>query len=553
MRRSVVLVSLLAAGLAGCKTTSATAPDVVGPGGGQPDGPAPGDGEAPAASMPAFPAEAFRAAQPAPTAERPFQLPAITRFAMGPAIDVYLMENHDLPVVSLELNLEGGGMNDPAGKVGLASMCMNMLTEGTQRLDKIAYSEALADIASSISAYAGNDRQGVSMSALKRNFPATFALWAETITSPGLRPSDFDRMVKRSLESLKQAKASPGSIHGRVFGAVLYGLRHPLGRVTTEATLSALTLDDCKKYHAAYLKPKGARLFVTGDITRAELEQAFAPLLASWKGAPRKSVAMKKPAAPSGKIFFVHVAGAPQASVALLHLGPPRTSPKYFANDLMAQVLGGGFAGRINMNLREDKGYSYGARGGFGYNRFFGSFSASSSVRTDSAAQSIVELYEEVHGLKDGSKPPKAEELDREKNGAILGLPAGFATSRQTLGMFRSLVYYGLPLDYYATYVDKVKAVTLEDVAAAAARELKPGQASILVVGDGDALQITNIPPGDDPSASDKKVNPPMLGQDGQQLTLRQALVEMAAAGKFGKGALVELDADGQVVKPAKK
>jgi zinc protease len=224
----------------------------------------------------------------------------------------------------------------------------------------------------------------------------------------------------------------------------------------------------------------------------------------------------------------------------MTHLGPRRKAPTYFANQMMAQLLGGGFASRINMNLREDKGYAYGARAGFGYNRTFGAFTATSSVRTDATAQTLIEMVRETTGLKDGSMPPREPELAREKNGAILGLPGIFATASQTLGAYRGLVYFGLPLDYYASYAAKVGAVDLKAAAKAARRELRPERARFLIVGDGDAPQIQH-----DAAA---KTNPPMLGPDGKPLTLRQALARLAGSGALGGAKLqvIELDADGR-------
>lgn len=516
---------------------------------------APAAGSDEPAALPAFPADPFRAEMPKAGAERPFQLPKVKRFALGPSIDAYLIEDHDLPVVSIDLNMAGGAMNDPAGQVGRAQICMNMLTEGTERLEKIAYNEALADLASSVSSYASDDRQGVALNTLKRNFAPTFALFTETITTPGFRQVDFDRMIKRSYEALKQAKASPGSVGARVVGAVLYGLSHPLGRVVTEATLGKLSLADCKAYHAAYVKPKGARLFVAGDITEAEVRQAFEPLLAAWKGAPKRSIAMPRPTPPKGRVFLVHIPGAAQSQISVVHLGPARRSPRYFENAIMSQILGVGFSSRINMNLREAKGYSYGARGGFSYNQFFGRFAAGSGVRTDATAQSVIEILKEIDALKSGKAPATAGELEREKSGTILGLPGNFATSRDVLSMYGTLVYFGLPLDYYDEFVGRVKKVDLDKVAAAARRELKPGEAHILVVGDADAPQIAYQAPTGAPADAPPTAGPPaqagsnvpMVGKDGKQLTLRQALTSLLADGTIGKGKLVELDADAVV------
>ena len=507
--------------------------------------PAPGD--------PVFPEEPFRASQPPPTAPRDFNLPAMVHFQIGERdkIDVYLVERHDLPTISIDLNVDGGGMVEPAGKTGMAAVCMDMLAEGTRKLDKIAFNEALADLASNVSSYAGDDRQGVAMNTLTKSFAATFALFIDTVTEPGMRQADLDRMIKRRLEALKQSRASAQSVSARLGGAIIYGLNHPFGRVVTEKTLKSIRLSDCRRHHQRYIKPRGARLFIVGDTTEQKVRESFAPLLARWRGAPARVARPPDPRPPQGRIFFVHIPGAEQSSVSMFHAGPPRIAPDYFPTMLLAQVLGGGFASRINMNLREDKGYSYGAGGGFGYNRFFGRFGAGSSVRTDASYQSVLELRSEVAALKDGSRPPTPDELARDKEGTILGLPSRFATADEALDQYRLLVYYGLPADYFNTYVDQVRSVTAEQVQQAAAAHLDPAGARYLIVGDGDAPQITHLKGEKGGKGQDK----PLLDEAGKPLTLRAALARLAADGTLGEGKLVELDPDGAAVKgvPAAK
>ncbi len=493
-----------------------------------------------------FPDEAFRKEQPKPAAVRPFRLPAMKPFTLKSGIKVYLVEQHTLPLVSMDLVFDGGNALDPAGKDGLASVCMTMLTEGTEKLDKPAYSEALADVASNISAYAGEMESVVSLSSLTKHLPTTFSLFADTIRTPGFRQGDFTRLIKRRTEAVKQAKASPASVQGRVLPAVMYGTAHPFGKITTEESLAALTLDECKTFAKAQLQPQGARLFVVGDLDEAGVRALFdgegAGTLASWKG---KAQAPKLPAPKTmaGRIFFVHMPGVAQSQVSLMHFGPKRTAKDYFANTMMASVFGGGFASRINMNLREDKGYSYGARGGFSYSRDYGAFSAGSSVRTDSTFQTLIEINREVNDLASGKRPVTPEELSREKQGAILGLPGSFATAASALGRYRSLVYFGLPLNYYNSFVANVEKVTEKAVTASAKKHLKPGEAVYLVVGDGDAAMISY-----DPTQPEGKRDVPYL-IDGKPATLRQALTDLAAKGTVGKGAFVELDVDGKIVK----
>ena len=493
-----------------------------------------------------FPDEEFRKKQPAPTAPRPFKFPAVKPFTLKNGIKVYLVEQHTLPIVSMDLNFDGGSLTDPKGKDGLASLCMSLLTEGTQKLDKIAYSEALADVASNINAYAADDSQGVQLASLTKHVDTTFALFADTLLQPGLREADFDRLKKRRIESVRQSRSSPTSIPYRVAGPVLFGPEHPLGAVTTEAGIESITLDDCKKQIATWLKPKNARLFVVGDLTEAQLRATFdkSPL-AAWTGAAPRMPALPAAKTMKGKIFFVHVPNAAQASVSLMWFGPKRTAPDYFANTMLGGVLGGSFTSRINMNLREDKGYAYGARGGFSYPlKALGTINVTGSVQADSAYQSLLEIDREVKEIASGQRPVTKEELEREKVNAELALPARFSTAQSALGQYRSLVYYGLPLDYYNTYVAKVRKVTEGQLKASALRHLKTNRAVYVVVGNGDEKMIVDKGPKGAPP-KDRKAP---YEKDGKQVTLREALQELAKKGDVGPGGLVELDVDGKPV-----
>jgi len=491
-----------------------------------------------------FPNEEFRTKQPAASAVRPFALPAMKPFTLPNGIKVYLVEQHTLPIVSMDLNFDGGGLTDPKEKDGLASVCTSMLTEGTEKLDKIQYSEALADVASSINAYATDDSQGLGLASLTKHLPTTFALFAETLRSPGLRQSDLDRMVKRRIEAVKQSRGNPSAIPGRVSGTILYGAEHPFGGVISEASLSRITLEDCKKQLATWMQPKNARLFVVGDLNEQQLRDTFAKSpLADWKGTAPKLPALPAPETMAGRIFFVNVPNAAQSTVLLMEHGPLRTASDYFQNTIMSAVFGGSFTSRLNMNLREDKGYAYGSRGGLSYSKQYGSLTASASVQTDSTYQSLLEIDHELKDLWAGKRPVTAEELDREKLNATLALPGKFATAQSALGQYRSLVYYGLPLDYFNTYVDRVNKVTATEVKQSAAAHLKPAPAVYLVVGDGDAKMIVD----DATQAKDKRRQPFM--RDGAQLKLRQALKDLAAGGDVGPGGFVELDVDGHVIR----
>lgn len=497
----------------------------------------------------AFPDEDFRTKQPEAGPPRAFKLPAIKPFTLKNGIKVYLVEQHTLPIVSMDLNFDGGSITDPKGKDGLAGVCTQLLTEGTAKLDKIQYSEALADIASSINAYAVDDSQGVALSSLTKHLDATFALFADTILQPGLRAPDFDRLLKRRIESVKQSRGNPTSIPGRVMGKVIYGATHPLGSVTTEETLGAITLDDCKKQLATWMKPKNARLFVVGDITEAQIRDAFAKSpLAAWTGAGPAEPKLPAAKPLAGRIFFVNVPKAAQSTVMALQLGPTRLAADYFPTSMVGAVLGGSFTSRINMNLREDKGYSYGARAGFSYPmKSLGVMTISAGVQTDSTYQTLREVDREYKELASGKTPVTADELDREKAGVILALPGRFSTAQAALGQYKSLVYYGLPLDYFNSYVASLQKVTEAQTKTAAAKNLRPGQAVYLVVGDGDAKMIVHNDKSKKDDPADVRRLPYM--KDGKQLTLREALSDLAKTGDVGAGGLVELDVDGNPVR----
>ncbi|HEY0480522.1 MAG TPA: pitrilysin family protein [Kofleriaceae bacterium] len=503
------------------------------------------DLEAAAPQALVFPDEPFRAQPPVAGTPRPFRLPPVQRFTLASGIEVYLVEQHTLPVVSMDLNFEGGAVIDPPGKEGLASVCMAMLTEGTEQLDKLAYAERLADTASSIGGYAGDDSVGLTLSSLGKHLAPTFAQFVDTLRAPGFRGSDFERLIKRRIEGIRQAKGSPASVAARVSGPVLYGPDHPFGAVVTEASLSRLTLDDCRAFAATWLVPEGARLFVVGDVTEDLLRACFdSSLVAGWTGRPPAPPVLPPPETMPGRIFFVDVPGAAQSTVSYLQFGPPRTAPDYFPTALMGAVFGGGFSSRINMNLREDKGYSYGARGNFSYMRSHGVFTVSAPVAGSATYQVILEIDREVRGLWAGAPGfvVRPDELERETTGAILGLPGRFATAHAALGQYRGLVYFGLPLDYYDRYVDNLAAVSASDVMAAAARQLRPGQAVYVVVGNGDENMIAHVPAAGGGKGSDV----PYV-KAGVPVTLREALAELAARGDVGGGGLIELDTDGHV------
>jgi predicted Zn-dependent peptidase len=456
----------------------------------------------------------YRNAQPAAGPARPLQLPAIVQFKAKNGVAVYLVEDHTLPVVSATLVFQGGAMNDPAGKEGLAQVCVATVGDSTKSLDKVALGEALADMASGVGADAGLDTQTISFDTLTKNLDATADIWAEMITAPGLRQEDFARNQADALSGLKQRKGSTNGVAGLLWGSILYGEKHPFGRHVSEASYQALELDDCQKYVADYFKPQGAQLWIVGDVNRGQVEAMLATRFAKWTGKPKATPAPPKPQTRKGRIFLVDVPDAPQSTVLMGYFGPKRNDKDYFANAVVGSVLGSGVVGRIDLNLREDKGWTYGARAAFSYSKWFGVFTGNGGIVREHTAEAVEQMVLEV--TKEATSGVTDEELAREKAQMVGALPAQFETGRGILGAFRLLVYYGLPLDYYAHFVDGVNKLDKKAVDAAAKKNLRPKDLTIFVVGDAAVIR-----PGLEQLIKDKKV---------------------------GDGELVVLDVDGKVV-----
>ncbi len=431
---------------------------------------------------PVFPDEPFRAKVPEAGKPHALQQPVPQVFTLASGVKVLLIERRQLPTVAMELAFPGGSQDDPVGKEGLASVCNDLLTEGTKGLDKIAYSEALADLASTISSWAGVDQQGLSMATLARNLDKTLDLLADTLLQPGLREAEFQRLIKQRKAGLQAQRANPSALAARVANSIVYGPAHPHGRIATEASYDRLVIDDCRKYVAERIHPVGATLYVVGAIDRPTLEQKFASRLLNWQGKVPLPAPTGAPVPRAGRVFFLDVPGAQQAVVQVMHPGPKRTAADFDTTQVLASILSAGFSSRINMNIREKHGYAYGAGGGFSYTRDAGIFSVAASVRVDVAGPSVREIFNELKGIRAAEVTPI--ELSREKDGAILALPARWSTGRSVLSAFQGLDYYGLPLDYYARFVARVQAVDAAQILIAAKAYVRPDEAQVLVVGD---------------------------------------------------------------------
>jgi zinc protease len=431
---------------------------------------------------PRWPDEPFRAERPTPKPIKDVKIPTIETFELANGVEVFLVQQQTLPTVLMYMEWDLGEVNDPKGKAGMAALCGSLVGEATKTKDKEAFAAAQDDHAVSVGIRAGTELTNLSLRALERELGPALDLAAEMLFEPGMRQSDFDRLKDQRKARIEQSKGSASSIAGRIFPSLIWGSKHAYAKIETEASIDNISLSDCEGW-VKRLKPDGARLWVVGKITQDELRTEFDARFGKWKGKAPKPGRLGTPKPAKATIFFVHVPNSAQSEILIGHPGPARNVPDFEATELMAKILGGSFSSRVNMNLREDKGWSYGARGGFSYSRGGSSFAVSSSVRTDVTGPAVLEIAKEIERMRTGAPTP--EELKREQEGALLAMPTEFATATRTLFSVRELDYYGLPLDWHVGHQTRLRAADTSSVLAAAQAHLQDSDQVVLVVGDG--------------------------------------------------------------------
>lgn len=433
-----------------------------------------------------WPDEAFRSTRPTPGPIPEFTSPTVETFALSNGLAVVLIHKPTLPVVAMDLSLPVGEGSDPATKPGLADLTARLLNQGTGKLDRVQFKERLASLGSSAWAYANTEESGFQVRSLKRNLGPSLDLWVDLLRDPGLRKDDLERVRKELIADIVQRRGDIRAVGDRLARPLLFGTKHPYGHMITEKTVAGVSLADCKKVLSTF-KPDGATLFVAGDITRQEVIDLLEPRLRDWKGKVKPTKVATKTLTPAGKIFFVDVSGADQSRVIVVHAGPGRLAPDYTATFLMDRILGGSFSSRINMNLREEKGWAYGARAGHAYLKHAGWFSAQTNVDSPHTGEAVVELLAEMRKMKETSITEA--EFKRERDGTILSIPARFSTIESTMGAFSGLAYFGLPWNHHDAFLADLGKIDGAAVDAAARAHLSPDGVFVVIVGDGNRVR----------------------------------------------------------------
>ena len=438
---------------------------------------------------------------PPPGKTPELRVPAWTKSTLANGADLIVAEKHDLPLISFSITFLGGANQfEATGKQSVASLTAALLSEGTKSRDAEALSNALQLLGTSVSASVTGESGSISFRSTTAKFPATLDILADMLVNPVFPESGLERLRGQRLVQLTQARAQTGAIANRVFPKVVYGIEHPYGRVVTEESLKAVTRADLLAFHKSYYQPGRALVTVVGDTTAAAVKPVIEKALGAWtKGGEKPSFAYPAVAEPkSTTIVLVDKPGAAQSTFAIGRPGPPRNTPDYYALQVMNTILGGMFQSRLNANIREEKGYSYGVGSQFSYGKGPGAFTAFGDIVTDKNDAALVEFMKELKGII-GARPVTDEELSVAKDALIQRLPATFASVNSINNALTTLWTQQLPDDYYQQYAKRVAAITREDVLKVAKQYVTVDHLAIVIVGDKSViegpLKAANIAP----------------------------------------------------------
>jgi zinc protease len=399
---------------------------------------------------------------------------------------IAVVEKHSLPVVTGRIQVDAGAVREPASKAGLALVTARMLSEGTTSLTGAQIAEKMADLGAQFGTSGTFGSAAASITSLSNNFPEALKLAASTITSPSFTAGDFSRILAQSIAGYEQSMSQGSNVASKIFVQSVYDSATPYSRLNsgTKASLSKLTRDDVVNWHKTMYSPATTTVMLVGDITPAQARAAVEKAFAGWTNpAPSLAPLANKARAVSGtRVILVDRPGSVQTSISVGQAVPAWDNPDYFAILGASQILGGGFGARINMNLREKHGWTYGAFAGYNPLAGVGTFAINSEVRTnatDSALAETVREYKRIAG-----DAVSTEEVRDQMNNIVASFPSSVQTVQGLLARITNVVTYGLPVDFYGSYRERIAALTPNDIARVGKSVLTPNDLTIVAVGD---------------------------------------------------------------------
>jgi len=426
--------------------------------------------------------------EPGPTPEPSFTPPQIQTATLSNGMELYLVENHKLPLIQANLVIKSGWGADPVDRPGAGALTSEMLNEGTKSLNAIQISDEVQRLGAQFGTNSGFDNSTINLNVLKKNLDPALDLMADVVLNPTFPQKELDLQKEIYLGRIQQESLQPIVVGFKSFLRQLYGPDHPYGQPYTgsgtKESITAITRADLEKYYKANYLPNNTAAVVVGDITldeaKAKLEKAFK----KWRPGDVPQMAIKHVNPPAKtKICIIDKPGAAQSTIMLGNLIASRNDPDYLPATVVTQALGGGSIARLYMNLRQDKGYTYGAYSFVTGRRGQGAFVCYAQVQTDVTKESIEEFMKEIRGIT-GAIPLTKEELTDSENNMTKGFPQDFETLGGVAGQLSSIVTYDLPLDSWKTYIPRIESVTVDKAIATAREYIHPDDLLIVVVGD---------------------------------------------------------------------
>lgn len=425
----------------------------------------------------------------------PLKLPPLQRATLSNGLKVVLAERHAVPVVQLSIIVDAGHAADSQAKPGISNLALAMISNGTKTRNALQISARADELGAEITAGSTLDTSFISLNAISSELPNSLELFSDLLLNPTFPEAELARLKNQSIASIQQAKSQPRGIASRLFPSLIYGEGHPYANpfsgIGTEASVKSMTVEELRTFYQRWVRPDNATLLIVGDTTLQQIQPLLEKRLAGWK-APSEALPTKQvssvPLPSKPRIFLVNRTGAEQSLVFAVHLAPPRSDPENVAFETVNTVLGGSYISRINMNLRQDKHWSYGAGSTLIDAKGQRPFVVSALVQTDKTADSIQETLKELRGLAGAHQATEAE-IRAAKDTLVLTLPGSNETAREVASSYADILTFGLPDSYLNEYVDKVEALGPTDLQTAATQLIHPDALTWVIVGDLAAIE----------------------------------------------------------------
>ena len=432
--------------------------------------------------------QAWRRKVPQGQPLKTFSLPRGEQFTLANGMTVIHYDNPALPLVAAELVVRSGSDANPLARPGLASFTAQMLEEGTQTRSAPQIADQVAQLGAFLTTASSADASTASVLSLKTNFGDALDVLADVVQHPTFPAEEIERTRSSRLGEVRQERENAPAVAVRAELAALYGAAHPYGTVElgTESAIKAITKTDLTNFWQQHYVPANAALIVSGDIRHDQLKTLAENKFGNWKGDAPKPVVFGPIETTAARLVLIDKPGAPQTALRVATIGAARSTPDFEALQVMNAALGGLFTSRINNNLREEKGYTYGTKSAFQFHRAPGPFAIAGSIRTDVTGPAIAEIFKEVRKMI--AQPMGASELANARNSQILSLPGRFENNQGISASLANIFTYDLGLDYFSGLPKRFGAVTAVQAQAAAARYLQPERLLVIAVGDKAAI-----------------------------------------------------------------